>query len=248
MMRLRQVALVARDLERALDDIRFVLDIEVSFRDPAVAMFGLRNGVMPVGDTFLEVISPLVENCSGARYLERRKGDGGYMVIVQTDDLDAARARLDAAKLRTVLDHASGRMATLHVHPRDTGGTLLSIDSADPPQEWDWAGPDWRASVRTKRCARIAGVEIQCADPADVASRWARALALEVVRRPQALEIIAEQSLIRFTDFRDERGEGLHTILLVCNDRESVTAAAKERGLCRASDSVELAGTEFRLL
>jgi hypothetical protein len=52
-MRLRQVVLVARRLEAALADLTAVLGIDVGYRDPGVAVFGLENAVMPVGDTFL---------------------------------------------------------------------------------------------------------------------------------------------------------------------------------------------------
>ena len=57
-MRLRQLALAAHDLEPTLEALCDVLGIEVGFRDPGVGAFGLANGVMPVGDTFLEVVSP----------------------------------------------------------------------------------------------------------------------------------------------------------------------------------------------
>ena len=55
-MRLRQVALVARKLGTAVEEIREVLGIEVGFADPGVGVFGLENAVLPVGDTFLEVV------------------------------------------------------------------------------------------------------------------------------------------------------------------------------------------------
>jgi len=66
-MRLRQVALVARELDPVVADLTAVLGIEVAFHDPGVAEFGLRNAVMPVGDTFLEVVSPVQENTTAGR-------------------------------------------------------------------------------------------------------------------------------------------------------------------------------------
>src|SRR5688572_7180451 len=58
-MQVRQVALVARDLEPVVDDLCAVLGLEVAFRDPGVAEFGLRNAVLPIGRRFLEVVSPV---------------------------------------------------------------------------------------------------------------------------------------------------------------------------------------------
>src|SRR3989442_15299063 len=93
-MRLRQIALVARDLEPVVADLCGVLGIEVAFRDPGVAAFGLHNAVMPIGNTFLEVVSPVRDGTTAGRLLERRGGDGGYMVILQTADLEADPRRL----------------------------------------------------------------------------------------------------------------------------------------------------------
>ena len=60
-MRLRQVALVARDLERSVGELCDVLGIEVAYNDPNMVVFGLVNAVMPIGNTFLEVVSPAKE-------------------------------------------------------------------------------------------------------------------------------------------------------------------------------------------
>jgi hypothetical protein len=85
-MRLRQIALVATDLAAARADISAVLGVQYAFDDPAVGKYGLRNAVFPIGDTFLEVVSPKESGTTAGRLLEKRGGDGGYMVILQVDD------------------------------------------------------------------------------------------------------------------------------------------------------------------
>jgi catechol 2,3-dioxygenase-like lactoylglutathione lyase family enzyme len=124
-MRLRQIALVARDLDPVVDDLCAVLGITVAFRDPGVGVFGLRNAVMPVGETFLEVVSPIAPDASAVRYLARRGGDGGYMVLLQTSSLDADRRRLDALGVRVVWEIELPDIRSVHLHPRDTGGVIL---------------------------------------------------------------------------------------------------------------------------
>jgi hypothetical protein len=57
-LKLRQVALVADELAPVLDDLAAVLGLEVAFRDPGVATFGLENAVLPIGTQFLEVVAP----------------------------------------------------------------------------------------------------------------------------------------------------------------------------------------------
>src|SRR5262249_60220220 len=93
-MRLRQVVIAARDLEQTVAHLTAVFGLDVCFRDPAVAEFGLVNAVMPVGDTFLEVVSPVAATAPARRFLDRN-GDGGYMVILQSERLDEDRRRLD---------------------------------------------------------------------------------------------------------------------------------------------------------
>ncbi len=101
-MRLRQVALVARELGPVVDDLRAVFGLGEPYNDPGVSVFGLENAVMPVGDSFLEVVSPAHTDTTAGRLLERRRGDGGYMVILQTDDLEHERAHMQALGVRIV--------------------------------------------------------------------------------------------------------------------------------------------------
>src|SRR5580658_5383865 len=99
-MRLRQIALVAKDLDAARADIAAVLGQDWAYDDPGVGKYGLKNAVFPIGDTFLEVVSPKQDGTTAGRLLERRGGDGGYMVILQVDDLAQALARVKNAAAR----------------------------------------------------------------------------------------------------------------------------------------------------
>ncbi|HKJ24883.1 MAG TPA: VOC family protein, partial [Myxococcota bacterium] len=147
-MRLRQVALVAEKLEAVTDALCGVLGVEIGYRDPGVAVFGLENAVMPIGDGFLEVVSPVADDAPARRYRERRGGDAGYMVMVQTDRFEADRARLDAAGVRVVWQGELPDIRGMHLHPKDTGGALLSLDEPVPAESWRWAGPAWHDHVR----------------------------------------------------------------------------------------------------
>ncbi|MDZ4374345.1 MAG: hypothetical protein U1C74_23385, partial [Phenylobacterium sp.] len=73
-MRLRQIALVARDLEAVKADIVAVLGLGGDYADPGVGKYGLRNAVWPIGDTFLEVVSPESEGTTAGRLLDKRQG------------------------------------------------------------------------------------------------------------------------------------------------------------------------------
>jgi hypothetical protein len=247
-VRIRQFVVVARDLEKAVADLTAVLGIEVAFHDPSVREFGLCNAVMPVGDTFLEVVSPVDASATAQRYLERRRGDGGYMLILQCDDLDRDRERLAALGVRTVWKADLAAIRGTHLHPKDTGGTLLSLDDARPPDSWHWAGPEWRSHVRRDVADSITAAEIQSGDPGALARRWA-----EILDRPAResslgrFEIALDRSWLRFVPDTDGRGEGLGGFDVRAIDRGSILRTAQERGGAVAADQVTIAGVRIRL-
>ena len=65
---------------------------------------------------------------AGGRYLERRKGDGGYMVILQCDDHPPRKRRVEQLGIRRVMESDTPKYTTMQLHPRDTGGSFLEID------------------------------------------------------------------------------------------------------------------------
>ena len=81
-MRLRQICLVAEDLENSLLTLSTLLDSPVMFKDPSVAEFGLDNGLIMTGGDFVEIVSPLpdLKNTAAERQLNRC-GDSFYMAI-----------------------------------------------------------------------------------------------------------------------------------------------------------------------
>ncbi|HUL98564.1 MAG TPA: VOC family protein [Mycobacterium sp.] len=248
-MRLRQVALVARDLEPILADLCTVLGIQVGFRDPAVRQFGLHNAVMPIGDTFLEVVAPVEANTTAGRFLDRRGGDGGYMVILQCDDLDADRRRVDELGVRVVWSADLPGIRGTHLHPRDVGGAILSLDAADPPSSWQWAGPEWLHAVRMDVVSEITAVELQTDDPLALAQRWAQVLNRPVAQTARGVvRIVLDQGAIRFVQANDGRGDGVSGIDVAVIDRPRVLAAACNRGIPATQDHITICGTRIRLV
>lgn len=253
-LRLRQIALVARVLEPVERQLTSVLATEVCFRDPGVAKYGLHNALWALGGTFLEVVAPTADPTAAGRYLDRRGGDGGYMCIVDCDDLDARRAEFAALGARVVEDVRAGDAAlwseAVHLHPRDTGGCLLSVDrhsgGADMMGGYRWAGADWPAKAR--RDAVIAGAVMQCDDPAATAERWARLL-----RRPATVgagggrELPLDNAVLRFVPLADDRGEGLARVVLSCAAPASLIAAATAIGASVGADWIEVGGVRFVL-
>lgn len=232
-MRLRQIALVARALRPVETEICTQLGLEVCYRDPGLGHFGLRHGLYPIGDRLLEVVVPKRAGTTAERFLDRRAGDGGYMVIVQVDDLDAERARLAQTDVRIVFEARGEGIRGLHLHPKDVGGAILSIDQADPPESWGWAGPDWAYHRRDEVVRDLVAVTMQAADPDAMASRWSTALGRPI---SGARTIPLSDAEIRFVAPRDDRGDGLISVDVVASDRS------------RAGQCLELCGVRFELV
>ena len=172
-LRLRQAVLAASDLDEVAGRLREELGLGEPFADPGVGAFGLHNAVFALGDTFLEVVSPVEPDTAAGRWLERRGGDCGYMLMFQVDDVDAARARAGELGVREVLKLALDDMSESHLHPADMRGAIVSISEPKPAAAWRWGGPGW-----DERSApgEIAGAEVAVADPEAVGERWERIL------------------------------------------------------------------------
>ena len=224
-LRLRQVVLVAPDLGPALEELRDGLGVEPCYHDPGVAEFGLENVLFPVGDQFLEVVAPIEPGTTAGRLLERRGGAGGYMLIVQCDDLDRRRARLASVGARVIWKVDLPDIRGTHVHPKDVGGAIVSIDEATPWASWRWAGPSWLDHVRIGTVTGVSSVTVGARDPALMAARWAEVLDLPLVDDET---VATDDASIRFEPARP-RGEGLDEITFTAADR---TRAGTRVELC----------------
>ncbi len=219
MLRLRQIAFVAADLAAAEAELADPFGLQLCFRDPGVGEFGLHNGLFPVGDQFLEIVSPTAEGTTAGRLLERRGGDAGYMVLVQVDTLDGVAERLAAAGMRIVYDARGEGIRGLHVHPRDIGGAIVSIDATDDPAAWGWASTDWPTRDASGEAVdAITGVTIGVADPAAVAQRWAEAFGAESpAGTATPTTLVLDDAEIRFVT--EDQGPGLSGLELRAVDR-----------------------------
>jgi hypothetical protein len=209
--RLRQVALVARDCGRIAAELRDAFGWEEPFHDPGVGEFGLTNAVFAVGGTFVEVVAPEQPGTTAGRYLERRGGDGGYMAIFQLPDLHVARDRLPGLGVRVVWRADLPDIAGTHLHPKDVPGAIVSLDWADPPESWRWAGPSWIGGAPGHQPGGVTGLTIEVKDPIAAAARWAAVLGVDSA--PDGDAVVVELSTagqrLRFISAPAERGEGI---------------------------------------
>ena len=85
--RLRQVALLVRDLEDAGQLYQRILGLESCFAEE-LPQYGLTNRVLPAGEgTFIELLQPTSTDSAAVRFLERR-GEAPYLLIFETQNYD----------------------------------------------------------------------------------------------------------------------------------------------------------------
>jgi hypothetical protein len=248
---MRQICLVARRLAPVVDELQSVLGLEVCHRDPGVGKYGLENALFPVGDKFLEVVAPVRDGTTAGRYLDRRGGDGGYMVITQCDDLAPRRKRCEALGIRIANEIGYPEYRELQLHPRDVGAAMLSFGwqegARSPGGPWHPAGVTLDSTVTPlsyslgsplaapRPAVALIGAELQSEDPDRLARRWS-----EVIERPVRMQdgqrvIALDDATLHFTEAADGRGEGLAGLDLTCAD-------PGRRGLAL------ICGIRFRLL
>jgi hypothetical protein len=206
MIRLRQVAFVAHDLDQVVGALCAQLGLTVCFHDPGVQEFGLHNALMTIGDQFLEVVSPTQEGTTSGRLLGKRGGDGGYMALYEVDDLDQRETQLADVGVRIVWRGDLHDIRARHLHPADVGGAIVSIDQPEPAGAWRWGGPSWVAHRDTSVVTAIAGIVVGATDPVAMRERWRRSGVDHAVRFQPA----------------GPRGDGIDEMELVATDRDRV--------------------------
>jgi len=251
-LRLRQICLVAPHLEPSVSTICTVLGTMVCYVDPEVEKYGLVNALMPIGNSFLEVVAPTREATAAGRYLQRRGGEGGYMVILECDDIAPWLTHLPAAGVRIANDlDCPGEYRGLQLHPRDTGGALLEINHSFGGA-WDGpyhpAGPRWKGVHGAEAEDQIRAAEIQSADPTRLARRWS-----EILRRPLrdaagVPTIDLDVGTLRFVPVTDGRGEGLGGIDVKIPRHERARFAARQKEVAEQEGTLMLCGTRVRLV
>ena len=254
-IQLRQICLVARELDSTIDDLEQIFGIKRCFVDPGVGRFGLVNTLLPIGRNMLEVVVPVEDNTAAGRYLDRRNGDGGYMVICQADSKEGqqtVRQRALDNDVRIAWEVDRGNWNICQIHPGDMRAAFFEIDwdeVNDFNGNWEPAGgTQWEDKVDQSVTVDYAAVELQGPDPVGLAELWGKVAGLPVSRDGAVLHMALNNVDVRFVEAADGRGYGLGGLDLKVADRDRILAAAKERGAYVSDSQVDVCGVRFRLI
>ena len=244
-MKLKQVALVAGELAPVREKIFDILGLVADYDDPGVGAFGLCNSVMAIGETFLEVVCPKEGGTTAARLLERRGGDGGYMVIALVDSMQGVSRRIESLHMRKVWEVDSEEVSAFHVHPKDIGAAIVSFDEMRPSNEWLWAGPGWR-DRKSSNVGEITAVDVQADDPEAIAIKWAAAFGTNFDLKGDVLHMPLDDGHIRFLEAADGRGDGVAAVEFSVTDRSAIITAAEKHKFNWSGNEIMVCGTRFR--
>jgi hypothetical protein len=253
---IRQICLVADKLQPMIDDFSHVLSIRNCYSDPQVDFFGLENVLFPIDTDFIEIVAPIRDNTPAGRYLERRSGNGGYMVILQADSKEVQTSSLTRAREMGIRVAFEGTLETYHfiqLHPADTGGSFLQIDwDSQNEHQGYWynaGGNKWKEYVNRDVVSALAAVELQTEDPSLLAEKWSKILDVPVSSDEKGNpELALNNGVIRIVLPKDGRGEGLGSLDVKVENRKKLLSSAQDRGLKISDSQVLICGVRFNLV
>ena len=249
---LRQICLVARNLQAAVEDLERTLGVQRCYVDPEVAAFGLENTLLPIGTQFLEVVSPVRPGVAADRFLQKRGGDGGYMVICQAanpQEQAELRARAEAEGVRVAFEHNRDDWRIMQLHPGDMGAAFLEVDWQSPTDfEGHWrpaGGEGWRALSKQGAARAICAVELQSKDPRALAARWSAVIGTPAEEKNGAWLVRLANAELRFVEDKDHRGDGVRGLVIEMRGGPDAAERACRRGLVNGEASLQTCGVEL---
>lgn len=244
MLRLRQICLVAPQLEPAVEQVMRIFGVEVCHRDAAVAKYGLVNALFVFGHQFLEIVAPTREGTAAGRFLERSGRRGGYMAIFDTHDPERRQSLVESLGVRIAHTMNVPGFHGIQLHPRDARATMLEFDRSDGNERLDgayWpAGPHWLEHQRLDRVAGIPWIDVETPDLNGLAVHWARLIDVPIGAGDDDATVLRfDLGGVRFRPGAPERLAAVHVEVA---DPAAVLAAARGEGLVLEGGGFDFCG------
>ena len=248
-MRLRQLVFVSKERDRLAKEICDVFDLKEAYNDPGLINFGLENVLIPLNDTFFEIVMPVKENTTAERFFEKSGGEGGYMIIVDVENFEQENKRVESSEIKIIWNgdrQEEGIHArTIHLHPKQVGGAILSLDKMIPENEWLWAGTKWQECINNSLVDCLSGVILQSSNPDKLCSQWELALGKQR-DSGDMLNISLDQSNISFIKDSNSKEDGIYAFVIKTLDRSAILEKAKSKGFL-VNDEISLGGVKIIL-
>ena len=129
LQRIDHVGYAVEDLEEAVRYHERLYGAEVAHRE-TIASDGVREALIAVGGSFIQLLEPLHDASPVAKFLARNGGPGVHHVGYGVADVDATLERLKGLAVRTVDDHprpGSRGCMVAFLHPKGALGVLVEL-------------------------------------------------------------------------------------------------------------------------
>ena len=210
----RQLVFLAGDLDATLTKAKSELGLKDGVDDAeGMAELGFVHQVLTIDQTFLEFTAPLGPETMPGKLVAKR-GDLGYMVVMQVEDVEATKQRAASLGLKPVFEQPYEGHTITQWHPRDFG-TLAEIDQIRPADTWHMA-PRIFETGSTDVVGDISAIELAVRDPEATVQTWATVLDTPA----EGTTMNLSGRTVRFVPAGDR--EGLVVVELPATDRSRV--------------------------
>ncbi len=127
-MNLDHIAIAVSSMDEALETFRSLYGLEPE-RTEEVASDKITEAMLPIGNTYLQLLEPTDESSTVAKYIERR-GEGLHHIAIRVGDIEATLETLKeqgARLIDTEPRQGGGGHRVAFVHPKTTHGILIEL-------------------------------------------------------------------------------------------------------------------------
>jgi hypothetical protein len=205
---------------------------------------------VPIGGDIIEVVAPIREGTTAGRLLDKR-GDGGYMIIMQNVNAQKRREYIESKKFtKVIFEHKHDDVTCVQYHPKGLkGGMMPELDSHTPSKAnpnplkdrfspWHACGDEYeRYSKMMKKYGdlHLVGALLRLA-PGDVDTEGASRQWESVFGVGMSRDLVAfTNARMGFIRGQEGKPEGLDSITIAVNGGErfdGILQRASEEGLC----------------
>ena len=151
--------------------------------------------------------------------------------------------------MRSVWSADFDDISAMHLHPKDVGAAIVSVDEPRPASSWRWGGPPWQGDQTQRDTGRqgIRGLTLQAREPETLARRWAQVLGrADPVRLdpgPRWRVALSDG----FADFEGGASDGVAGFTLAVDRPADLLAQARAAGLAVDDQQLTLLGARLRI-
>lgn len=222
---LRHIVVATDDLEAASAELQSLLGMPEGFRHDMTEILGFRNEMTMIGDMMFELVQPMTPDHRLHKWLEENGGSGGYMLVFQTFDADAFRARVAQEKLRLTRDMLFRGQDLIQFDPKRFG-THIETYRYSLPNGW-WGDPVGRGYKQSPRVEGVVACDVRVKAPADeIAQQMGR-----IFQQPvDGTNVAFGEKTVRFFD-ADSETPGLFAVTCKATDPALVGQSHSVGGL-----------------